>query len=177
MISRTKLYLSTATSALGGLVSPGFNLATAFCGYTTIQMLRELDASPTKDMLKDHVSHFSSLVNTYAISRETVPLLFLLINGWGDLSASQRASAAVMIVAGAGAAGYSLATFGVEHNTLASGLASVAAVTSFNAASTMMSIFHCNRIKALQGSGQFERLPNEGEHEELTSVGVSQGSF
>lgn len=143
--------LGTTASALRALVLPAAAAVSAQCAYSAIQMTREMDASPLKDEEKNHFSHLSSTVNAFVISHEAFLLISTLVGSgtWNAMSTGERVAIGVIMTLGAAGAGYSMAVFGVEQNTLAAGLSAAAGALLLNTA-TVSSLFFTQRRRQYQ---------------------------
>ena len=140
--------LISAVVALKGLITSSAVAHEAYCSYSTIQMIREMDASALKDALKNHTSHSSSSVSAFVLSDAAVTLIgALLVSGaWEKMTATERAAFCVAAVVGAAGVGYSMAVFGVEQNTLAAGMSAAVGVLALSSSAAFALFATRNRI-------------------------------
>lgn len=131
--------IATTASILKIMVLPALNLATGLIGEEIIQDSRDLEASETKDAIKNKTAILASTVNAFAITYSGAELLAQLIQLgiWRKLSYSnQIAIASILVVAGAGAT-YSFVAFGNEHNIFSASLTAAFSVFAMNATSRL----------------------------------------
>lgn len=145
MFTSTKKILLQVGSALKPLLLTATTAATTSACYNTIQKLRELEASPFKDDLKNTVSITSSIVNAFILSVSGVEMIVQLIDIgiWGKLSYFQQLMFATGAIIFIGGTTYSMVMFGAESNTFAAGVSATLGVGVANAVR-----FFANRINS-----------------------------
>lgn len=116
-----------------------------------IDLVRLMDASEEKNEIKDQFSFISSMVSSFNMFISLADFFPALINegAWRKLTNKQRAKIAALVLVALVGFGYSLADFGVEHNTLSSGLSGAGGVLALNAATESIKFFAAKNRAAL----------------------------
>ncbi|GEM_PF-6121969 len=104
-------------------------LATGY-SYFGIQKARNLDASETKNEIKDQFSLESSAVNGCLVVGSFAWCMYTLLttNAWSKMTKAQQLGVAATILVALGGAGYAFSRINVEHNTGAAGLADTTSI-------------------------------------------------
>ncbi|MDX1902344.1 MAG: hypothetical protein SFW66_10165 [Gammaproteobacteria bacterium] len=147
---KTSTCLTTTTSVFKSLTLPSLGAVTAYLSDKGIQISRTLDASDTKDNIKDQFSLVSSTVNVFNISNAAGDFVSTLFsNGtWNKLSCKQKFLIAAQTTLALACAGYSLYEFGTEQHTLAAGLSAATSTLLINLSNNMTTMFAKRADKA-----------------------------